>query len=110
MNTHPPELGKFLLALGRFGGEVAPHPTKPGGVRIRSRKLPEKADAQGKSLESSIRKLLDEGYTPASDHAAYVFDERLSVGDELGVPTHRGSPAWLIAVGESMLAQIGGGP
>jgi hypothetical protein len=109
VNTTTPELGKFLLALGRFGGEVAPHRTKTGGVRIRSRKLPAKADAQGKALESCIRTLLDEGYLPASEHAAYVFDERLGVGDELGVPTHRGSSAWLIAVGEAMLAEIGGG-
>lgn len=39
-------------------------------------------------------------YTPAGDtDAVYVLGERLGVANGLGLPTHSGSPAWLVAVG-----------
>ena len=34
--------------------------------------------------------------------AGYVYGERMGIGNGLGMPTHPGSPAWLVAVGESM--------
>jgi hypothetical protein len=50
---------------------------------------------------AAVRSLLVHGYAPAGDDAGYVFGERLGVADELGMPTHVGSAAWLVAVGES---------
>jgi len=32
----------------------------------------------------------------------YILAERLGIADDLGMPTHAGSPAWLIAAGEAM--------
>ncbi len=47
--------------------------------------------------------LLVNGYAPyAHGDAGYVFGERLGVADGLGMPTHPGSAAWLVAVGESI--------
>jgi hypothetical protein len=33
--------------------------------------------------------------------SAFVYGERMAIASELGMPTHTGSPAWLLAVGES---------
>lgn len=38
----------------------------------------------------------------ATDDARYVLGERLGVADELGSPSHPGSAAWLVAVGEAL--------
>ena len=40
--------------------------------------------------------------TDPDTEAGYVMGERLVVADELGMPTHPGAPAWLVAVGEAM--------
>lgn len=37
--------------------------------------------------------------------AAYILDERLGMADGLGLPTHPGSAAWLVAVRKSMHAE-----
>jgi hypothetical protein len=47
-------------------------------------------------------RLLVDGYAPTDDDAGYVLGERLGVADGLGMLTHPGSAAWLVAVGESM--------
>ena len=49
--------------------------------------------------------LLVDGYAPdphGDTNAGYVLGERLGVADGLGMPTHPGSAAWLVAVGESI--------
>ena len=51
---------------------------------------------------NAILDLLNDGYAPTKPEAVSVYFERLGIGDELAMPTHTGSPAWLIAVGESM--------
>jgi hypothetical protein len=51
---------------------------------------------------AAVAGLLVDGYAPAGDDAGYVLGERLGLADRLGMPTHPGSVAWLVAVGESM--------
>ena len=52
---------------------------------------------------AAILGLLAGRYAPAGDtDVGYVLSERLGVADGLGMPTHPGSPAWLIAAGEAM--------
>lgn len=51
---------------------------------------------------AAILDLLAGGYAPEGESAAYVFGERMGIADGLGTPTDAGSPAWMIAVGESL--------
>lgn len=82
--------------------EPAPHPTDAGRPRHQLADLPPNLSARPRLHAAPGPSLLVNGYTPADDDAAYVLDERLGVADELQMPTHPGSPAWLVAVGESM--------
>ncbi len=99
MNTHAHELAPLLLALGRSGIELAAH-----GDRLRHRPadLPEDLRARLRIHRGAVVGLLVNGHAHADDDAAYVLGERLGVADGLGMPTHPGSAAWLVAVGESM--------
>lgn len=81
--------------------EPAPHPTDAGRPRHQLADLPPNLSASALLRSSPAPSLMVTEYTPAHDNAAYVFDERLGVADELQMPTHPGSPAWLVAVGES---------
>ena len=113
MNPHPHELAPLLLALGRAGIELAPHPTDAGRLRHRrstpdgwAADLPPDLSARLRLHRGAILGLLAGGYSPdahAGDgDAGYVYGERLGVADGLGLATHPGSAAWLVAAGESM--------
>lgn len=102
MNPHPRELAPLLVALGRAGIELAPHPTDAGRLRHRPADLPPDLSARLRIHRAAVVGLLVNGYAPADDDAGYVLGERLGVADGLGLPTHPGSAAWLVAVGESM--------
>lgn len=102
MNPNPHELAPLLLALGRAGIELAPHPTDAGRLRHRPADLPPDLSARLRIHRAAVAGLLVDGYAPAGDDAGYVLGERLGVADGLGLPTHPGSAAWLVAVGESM--------
>ncbi|MBX3404149.1 MAG: hypothetical protein KF699_12125 [Phycisphaeraceae bacterium] len=108
MNPHPHELAPLLLALGRAGIELAPHPTDAGRLRHRPANLPPELSARLRLHRAAVLGLLPPhgGYAPdahaADGNAAYVYGERLGVADGLGLATHPGSAAWLVAVGESM--------
>jgi len=102
VNPHPPELAPLLLALGLAGIELAPHPTDAGRLRHRPADLPPDLSARLRTNRAAVAGLLVDGYAPADDDAGYVLGERLGVADGLGLPTHPGSAAWLVAVGESM--------
>lgn len=105
------ELASLLLALGRAGIELAPHSTGPAKLRFKSpggpADLPPELSARLRVHRGAILGLLASGYAPDAhadgDDAGYVYGERLGVADGLGMPTHPGSAAWLVAVGESML-------
>lgn len=98
----PLGLGPLLLALGRAGVELAPHPTDAGRLRHRPADLPPRLAAQLRMHKPAILELLAGVDAPADDDAAYTLGERLGIADDLGMPTHPGSPAWLVAVGASM--------
>lgn len=105
MNPHPHELAPLLLALGRAGIELAPHPTLTDRVRHRPADLPPDLSARLRLHRAAVVRLLADGYAPDADgdtDPEYVLAERLGVADGLGMPTHPGAPAWLVAVGESM--------
>ncbi len=93
---------ELLLDLGSAGVELAAH-----GDRLRHRPATLAPDllARLRIHKAAILILLVDGYAhdPADDpEAGYILGERLGIADDLGMPTHAGAPAWLIAVGESM--------
>lgn len=102
MNDPSAELAALLVALGVAGVDVALHPTDATRLRHRPATLP--ADLVESVLDhrSAILDLLNGGYSPLEPEAVYVYFERLGIADDLGMPIHAGSPAWLIAVGESI--------
>jgi hypothetical protein len=100
---HPPaELAPLLVALGRAGIELAPHPTDAGRLRHHPAVLPPDLAARLRMHKPAILELLAGVDAPPDDDTAYALDERLGIADDLGMPTHPGSPAWLVAVGVSM--------
>jgi hypothetical protein len=102
MINKPHEVAGLLLALGRAGVDLAPHPTDPERLRHRPADLPEDLRARLRTHRAAVLGLLVNGHDPADDDAGYVFGERLGVAEGLGMPTHPGSAAWLVAVGESI--------
>lgn len=105
MNPNPHELAPLLLALGRAGIELAPHPTDAGRLRHRPADLSPDLSARLRLYRGAVLGLLAGGYAldPHGDtDAGYVHGERLGMADGLGLPTHPGSVAWLVAVGESI--------
>lgn len=108
MNPNPHELAPLLVALARAGIELAPHPTDPARLRHRPADLPPDLSARLRIHRAAVVGLLVDGYAPADDDAGYVLGERLGIADDLGMPTHPGAPAWLVAVGESMTAALDG--
>ena len=101
MNPHPHEVAPLLVAVGRAGIELAPHPSDPARLRHRPVDLPPDLSARLRVHRAAVLGLLVDGYGPAGD-AGYVFGERLGIAVDLELPTHPGSAAWLVAVGESM--------
>lgn len=97
------ETATLLVALGRAGIELAPHRTDAGRLRHRPADLPPDLSARLRIHRAAVAELLLSGYVPGGDtEAGYVLGERLGVADGLGLPTHPGSAAWLVAVGESV--------
>ncbi len=93
---------RLLLNLGWAGVEVAAH-----GDRLRHypAMLAPDLSARLRMHKAAILTLLANDYAavPVADpEAAYILGERLGIADDLGMATHPGAPAWLIAVGESM--------
>ena len=101
MNTHD-ELGEYLADLGLWGVEIAPHPTDAARLRHRPAFLPTALREGIETHRVTILTLLANGYTHADADAVYVYNERLGIADGLGMATHSGSTAWLIAVAESI--------
>ena len=96
-------LSTLLLELGTAGVELAQHPTDPAKVRHRPASLGFELAAKLRLHAVAVRGVLARGDPQdAQGEAGYVFFERLGIADELGMPTHLGAPAWLIAAGESL--------
>jgi len=102
VNRHPHELAPLLAALARAGIELSPDPDDCARLRYRPTNLPRDLSARLRMHKAAVLRLLVDGYAPAGDDAGYVLGERLGMADGLTLPTHPGSPAWLVAVGESM--------
>lgn len=102
MNTHPHELAPLLVALGRAGIELAPHPIDPTRLRHRPAQLPPDTLVRLRLHRAALLELLGNGFASSDSEAIYVLHERLGIADDLNLPTHPGAPAWLVAVGESM--------
>lgn len=102
MNPNPRELAPLLVDLGRAGIELAPHPTDASRLRHRPAHLPPDLSARLRLHRAAVLGLLVNGYAPTGDEAVYILGERLGIADGLGMPTHPGSAAWLVAVGESI--------
>jgi len=99
---HTHELGEYLADLGAWGVELGTHPTHPEKIRHRPAFLPTALREGIETHRVAILALLANRYTPADADAAYIFNERLGIADGLGMATHAGSTAWLIAVAESI--------
>jgi len=106
MNPPPTELAATLLALGLAGVELAHHPGDAGRLRHRPALLPPDLLESLARHRGVIMGLLANGYTPTGE-AAYLYVERLGFADDLGMLTHVGSAAWLVAVGESLAEGCG---
>jgi hypothetical protein len=104
VNPYPDELPSVLVAIGAAGVELAPHPTDAARLRHRPADLPPDLSERLRLHRAAVLGLLVAGYAPTEAESACVYSERLGVADELGMPTHPGSAAWLVAVGESMLS------
>lgn len=103
MNPNIHELAPLLLALGRAGIELAPHPTDPARLRFRPAALPPDLLEALRRHRGAILGLLASSWTPGPrTDAGHVSAERLGVADGLEMPTHPGSAAWLVAVGEAL--------
>lgn len=103
------ETATLLVALGRAGIELAPHPTDAGRLRHRPADLPPDLSARLRIHRAAVWWLLVNWHAldPHGDtDAGYVLGERLGVADGLRMPTHPGSPAWLEAVGGSLQSRF----
>ncbi len=98
----------LLITLGVAGIELATHPTNPMRIRHRPATLPTDLVDSVLDHRDAILDLLSNGYAPTDPAAVYLMLARLGIGDDLGMPTHIGSPAWMIAVGESMASRYCG--
>ena len=95
-------IGDLFVKLGVAGVELAPHPTDPARLRYAPNLLPaELLDGLLQHREAILVVLRDD-YVEHDADAAYVLGERLGIADDLGMATHAGSAAWLVAVGEAM--------
>ena len=103
MNPLHHELAPLLVALGVAGIELARHPTDPARLRHRPATLPPDLLERLRLHRGGVVRLLAGGYGPTGDmEADYVYGERIGIADDLGMATGPGSPAWLVAVGESI--------
>lgn len=96
------DISGAMLVLGKAGIEVAVNPTDPDRLLFR----PVTADPDLVEMlrrhQCGIIDLLAAGGVRDDDDAEYTQAERLGIGAELGMATHAGSPAWLVAVGEAL--------
>lgn len=95
-------VGRLLLDLSAAGVELAAHPTDGARLRYRPATLAPDLSARLRLHRAEVLGLLLGEYGVVSGEAGYVLSERLGVADGLGMPTHPGSAAWLVALGESM--------
>jgi hypothetical protein len=95
----------FLGNLGEAGLTLAEHPNDPTAIVYFPPYVSEDLAVGLSAHRAALLGLLRDGYVPEpSSRAEFMFIERLGIADGLGMPTGRGSPAWLISVGEALRA------
>lgn len=105
VNDPSRELAALLLNLGQAGIELGLHPTDCTRIGHRPAVLPADLSARLLTHKTAVLVLLANARADGCPEATeYVASERLGVADELELATHPGSPAWLIAMGESLAA------
>jgi len=96
----------LLIDAGARGVELAADPADVARLRHRPAPLPPDLAARLRLHKGRLLAMLcGEDVPDQSDSASedgYVMGERLGIADGLGMPTHRGAPAWLIAASEAM--------
>ncbi len=106
-----PELRPILQALFDQAPEgsdaVVPRLTDPP-TNLRTPVSPAQLPLNLSSLlrlhRAAVLNVLLAGRAPENGtEPAAILSERLGIADDLALPTHPGTPAWLIAVGESIL-------
>ncbi|HRJ50064.1 MAG TPA: hypothetical protein PKU91_06005, partial [Phycisphaerales bacterium] len=92
--------GTVLLVDLRGGLKWNRPPRSFDPARLRHRPADLAPDARGRLRihRAAILGLLTDGFTPAGNEAGYVLGERLGIADGLGLPTHPGSAACLVAL------------
>jgi hypothetical protein len=95
-------LAPLLLALGSAGVELSLFPDDAGRLRFRPVVIAPELIERLRAQRAAILALLGDPCAPTDADAGYVYGERLGAADGLGMPTHPGSPAWSVAVGESL--------
>lgn len=103
------DLAHFLIDLGRAGVRLAIVPGDPTKVRHQPATLPDDIAARLPMFKTHLLVLLRLGYGPTDRRAEAAFAARLSVARGRGMAVEPGHPAWSLAIGEGMLAEIGGG-
>ena len=107
MSLMPPisdALAALLIDVGRRGVELATDPTSSNRLRHRPASLPTGLAAGLWVHKPSVLAILRSEVPLIDEEGEYVIGERLGMADELGMPTHPGAPAWLVAVGEAIVA------
>ncbi len=104
-------IGSVLLAIGMAEIERGRHPADHGRLRYQSTTLSSDLLEGLHAHRAAILRLRSSiggkgGYSLAGAVAAIVYGERLGMAEGLGMLTHPGSPAWLVAVGEGISCGI----
>ncbi|MCP3903275.1 MAG: hypothetical protein GY715_06525 [Planctomycetes bacterium] len=99
----PNELPAVLVDAGARGVELATDTA--GRLRHRPATLPPDLAARLRLYRADVLGILaGEGIPHIDDgEAGYIIGERLGMADELGMQTHPGAPAWLVATGEALI-------
>jgi hypothetical protein len=96
-------LACVLHALGVAGVELGLDPSNPNRLRFRPAALsPERRDDLARHKPAVLALLRGEGVPSGDNESAYVFEERLGIAEGLNMPVHPGTPAWIIAIAESL--------
>ena len=96
-------LAALLMDTGTLGVELAIDSANPSLLRYRPATLPLGLAARLRLHKAFVLAILRGDLVfGATSNARYVILERLGIADELRMPTHLGSPAWLVAVGEGL--------
>ncbi len=104
-------IASLLIKTGSMGVDLSSDPSDPSdptGLRYRPIDLHVDLADRLRHSKADLLALLRGTETPdqtdPDSEAGLVMCERLEIADDLRMPAHPGSPAWLVAVGEGLHA------